>query len=479
MKEKNENKGFVIMMALLMAGMIATMLNQSIINIALPQIMTQFNIAPSTAQWLSTAYLLMSGILVPISAYLVQRFSYKQLFITAMAFFTVGSFICAVSSGFELLLTGRVLQSVGGGILMPLSLNIFMSAFPVEKRGSAMGLLGLGIILAPALGPTVSGYVVEYYNWNILFYAMSAIGLCVLLSAFFFFRFKSEKGNAKLDVIGVIISTIGFGTLLYGISEISSKGWNDPEVISFLTISFIFLTAFVFYAQKKKNPLLEMSVFNNFNFSFTIIVNIILQVALYGGMLLLPIYLQMIRGFSPLDAGLLLLPGSLIMGVMGIVTGKLYDKVGIKPLAIIGMTIMTGITYMLSTLSMDTSYTEIMILYTVRSFGMAFVMMPITTAGLTTIPLELLPHANALSSTLRQVAGAVGTAILVVVMSDQAKYYIQDLGAAVTANSVKLATVHGIDVAFLVATIISAIALVLSFFFKKPNVLQEKLVPEQ
>lgn len=479
MTEKTKVTGFAGMLAIMLAGMIVTMLNQSIINIALPQIMTQFNITASTAQWLSTAYLLVSGILVPISAYLVQRFSYKQLFITAMAFFTVGSFVCAVSTGFELLLAGRVLQSVGGGILMPLSMNIFMSAFPVEKRGSAMGMLGLGMILAPALGPTVSGYVIQYYNWNVLFYAMSVIGLCVLITAFFFFSFKSNRGNAKLDTFGVTISTIGFGTLLYGVSETSSKGWNNPEVIAFLIISFISLTVFVFYALKKKNPLLDMRVFKDFNFSYTLIVNIILQVALYGGMLLLPIYLQMIRGFSPLDAGLLLLPGSLLMGVMGIVTGKLYDKFGIKPLAIIGMAIMTGVTYMLSTLSMDTPYTEIMILYTIRSFGMAFVMMPIVTAGLATIPVAMIPHANALSSTLRQVAASIGTAVLVVVMSNQAKNYIHDLGKAVTADSVKLATIHGINTAFLVATIISAVALVLSFFFKKPEVAQKKLEQEK
>ena len=458
------------MLAILLAGMMVTQLNQSLINIALPQIMTQFNIDASTAQWISTGYMLVIGILVPISAFLVQRFSYRQLFLTAMTFFTVSSFLCAVSTGFTFLLLGRMLQAVGGGILSPLSMNIFLSAFPVEKRGAAMGWLGLGIILAPAIGPTISGYVVQNYHWNILFYAMAAIGACILSAGFFFFSFKSERGDAKLDILGVIISTIGFGSLLYGVSSISSKGWNNPEVITFLFIAVVSLTAFVYYELKKKNPLLEMRVFKDFNFSYTIIVNSILQMGFYGAMLLLTFYLQIVRGFSPLDTGLLLLPGSLLMGVMGIFTGKLYDRFGIKPLAIIGMAIMTGATYMLSTLSMDTSYTEIMILYVIRSFAMSFVITPIISAGLETIPQSLIPHANALINTLRQVSGSIGTALLVIVMSGQEKNYIENLGTAVTADSANLATLHGINIAFLVATAISAVALVMSFFFKKSKV---------
>lgn len=470
MIEKTRNKGFAVMLAIILTGMVVTMLNQSIINIALPQIMNQFSIDADTAQWLVTAYMLVCGILVPISAYLIQKFSYKQLFITAMAFFTVGSYVCAISSGFEVILLGRILQSVGGGLLMPLSMNIFMSAFPVEKRGAAMGLLGVGMILAPAMGPTISGYVIEYYNWHVLFYAMTAIGFGVLMIALFFFDFKNEKGNVKLDVVGVITSSVGFGTLLYGINEISGKGWNDPVVLTFLAISLVSLTTFVCYETRKENPLLDMKVFKDFNFTYTMVVNVILQVTLYGGVMLLPIYLQTVRGFRPLDVGLLLLPGSLLMGLMGIFTGKLSDRIGIKPLAIIGLTIHTVATFMLTMLTMDTPYINVMIMYTMRSFGLSFILMPITSAGLATIPLKLIPHANALSSTLRQVAASIGIAVLVVVMSNQAKDYLQDLGSAATSEAVKLATIYGINQAFFVSTIISAIALFLSFFFKRPKI---------
>lgn len=477
-QKKVSRKGTPGMLIIILIGMIVTMINQSALNTMLPSIMTQLNIAASTAQWLITAYMLVMGILVPISAYFVQKFSYKQLFVTAMAFFALGALVCARSTGFEVLLVGRIIQSIGGGIIMPLSMNIFLAAFPVEKRGSAMGLLGLGMILAPALGPTLGGYVAEYYHWSVLFYGMAAIGSGVIITTFLFFNLEREKGNVKLDVGGTVLSSIGFGTLLYSVSTISSKGWSDPQVITFFLVAVISLTVFVFFELKKEDPLLEIRIFKDFNFSYTIIVNIVLQVALFGGMLLLPVYLQNIRGFTPLDSGFLLLPGTILMGLMGVFTGKLYDKVGIKPLAIVGLTIITGVTYMLSTLSLDTSYKEIMILYTIRCFGMSFVMMPITSAGLVTIPAKLMPHANALSNTLRQVAASIGSAALVVVMADQTKKHIADLGVAVTADATKLAALHGINVAFFVATVICAIALALSFFFTKPKDLQNYAAKE-
>jgi len=464
-----------MLLVVLLAGLMITLLNQTIVNVALPQIMSRFQIDAATAQWLSSGYMLVVGILIPVSAYLVKRFTYKQLFITAIGLFTVGSLVCAVSPNFSILLAGRLLQAAGGGIIMPLAMNIFMLAFPLEKRGAAMGILGLGMILAPAAGPTIGGYVIQYYSLNVLFYAMAILAACILLVSFFQFKFKNECVKVKLDIVGTVVSTIGFGSLLYGISEVGTYGWGDIRVIACLLIAAIALTVFVLYELKKENPLLQMRVFKDFNFSYTTIVNMILNIALYGGMLLLPIYLQTVRGLTPLDSGLLLLPGSLIMGIMGVFTGKLFDKFGIKPLALIGITIMTVTTYMFSTISMETSQAEIMILYIIRSFGMSFVMMPITSAGLMTIKPELIPHATALQNTLKQIAGSVGTAVLIVIMSSAAKTYIANLGTAVQPDSALQATLHGINVAFFVATLISGIVLLLSLFFKSSKSMSKKV----
>jgi drug resistance transporter, EmrB/QacA subfamily len=475
----NKNKGLYFKIGIILLGTIVTTLNQSIINIALPSIMKQLNIDATTAQWLSTGYTLVSGILVPISAYLIQRFSYRHLFIVSMILFTAGSFVCAISPDFSLLLVGRILQAVGSGIVMPLTMNIFMFTFPPEKRGSAMGILGLGLILAPAMGPTVCGYVIEHHNWNVMFYAMAIIAAVVLIVGIIFLDIKNKRGNDKLDILGTILSTLGFGSLLYGISEIGDKGWGNHEVIAFIAASVVLLAVFVIYSLKRKNPLLEMRVFTDFYFSYTLIVNLVLNVALYGGMLLLPIYLQMIHGYTPLEAGLLLLPGSLVMGIMGVFTGKLFDRFGIRPLAVFGIAIMTIATYMFSKLNLNTSYGHIMFFYTLRSFGMSFVMMPMSTAGLMTIKPNLIPHATALQNTLKQIAASVGTAILVVIMSDQSKDYIKNLGTSIQPNSVTLATIHGINSAFLVATLISGVSWCLSLFLRRASIAKTiPVIPE-
>jgi EmrB/QacA subfamily drug resistance transporter len=471
-KSKSGKGGLFI---IILSGLMITLLNQTVINVALPQIMSRLQIGAATAQWLSSGYMLAVGILIPVSAYLAKRFTYRQLFITAIALFTVGSLVCAVSLNFSVLLAGRLLQAAAGGILMPLAMNIFMLVFPLEKRGAVMGILGLGMVLAPAIGPTAGGYVIQYYNLDALFYAMAILAACILLASFFLFKFKNECAKVKLDMVGTVTSTIGFGFLLYGISEVGTYGWGDLKVTACLAIAVIALTVFVLYELKKENPLLQMRVFRNFNFSYTTIVNMILNIALYGGMLLLPIYLQTVRELTPLDSGLLLLPGSLIMGIMGVFTGKLFDKFGIKPLALAGITIMSITTYMYSKLSMGTSHAEIMILYIIRSFGMSFVMMPINSAGLMTIKPELIPHATALQNTLKQIAGSVGTAVLIVIMSAESRGYMANLGATVKPDSALPATLHGINVAFFAAALISGVALFLSLFFKSTKSTPQKV----
>ncbi|TDL99016.1 DHA2 family efflux MFS transporter permease subunit [Macrococcus brunensis] len=478
----------------LMIGMFIAILNQTLINVALPVLINDFGITTSTAQWLTTGFMLVNGILVPISAFLIQRFTYRQLFMTAMMFFTVGSLICAIAGNFPMMMVGRLTQAVGAGILMPLGTNIFMSIFPPDKRGAAMGMMGIAFILAPAIGPTLTGWVIQNYHWNVMFYGMFIIGAIALLIGSVWFKIAQPTHNAKLDIPGVIFSTIGFGSILYGFSEAGNKGWDSPVVDSTIIIGLIFVGLFVYRELSMKNPMMDLSTLKYSGFSFTTLINIIVTMALFGGMILLPIYLQSIRGFSPLDSGLLLLPGSLLMGLMGPIAGRLFDKVGIKPLAIFGLAIMTYATWELTKLNMDTPYSHILGIYILRSFGMAFIMMPIMTAGMNSLPGRLIPHGNAFSNTIRQLAGSIGTAILVTVMTQQTSAHIGDIansldktnpavmnqiqqaGQAVGSDALgtqmmlgrmqQLATINGINDAFWVATVLSALAFILSFFLK-------------
>lgn len=478
----------------MMFGMFIAILNQTLLNVALPVINNEFSISASTGQWLMTGFMLVNGILIPISAFLISKYSYRKLFLIAMVLFTIGSIVCAISFNFPMMMTGRVVQAIGAGILMPLGSNVFMTIFPPEKRGAAMGTLGIAFILAPAIGPTLSGWIVQNYHWNIMFYGMFAIGLVSIIISFFWFKIYQQTYNPKPDVPGIVFSTLGFGLLLYGFSEAGNDGWTSLTVSLSLVIGLIFTILFVVREVRMKNPMLDMSALKYSGFTLTTLINVIVTMSLFGGMILLPIYLQNLRGFSPLDSGLLLLPGSLIMGFMGPIAGKMLDSFGIKPLALIGLTIMTIATWELTQLNMDTPYTTILVIYIVRSFGMSFIMMPIMTAGMNSLPQRLIPHGNAISNTVRQLAGSIGTAILVTVMTqnttshlanmsdnldstnpmiqEQVKALSDSVGGDDAGKSVlieylnKLATVQGINDAFWIATLFSVIALILSLFLK-------------
>ncbi|SCB01567.1 Drug resistance transporter, EmrB/QacA [Bacillus mycoides] len=503
-----ENVNVKAVVAVLILGMFVSILNQTIINVALPPLMNEFNVSTSTAQWLITGFMLVNGILVPISAFLVSRFTYRKLFIAAMLFFTVGSIICATSGNFTMMMTGRVVQAVGAGILMPVGMNIFMTLFPPNKRGAAMGLLGVAMILAPAIGPTVTGWVIENYSWNLMFYGMFVIGLIITFLSLKFFTLAQPVSKTKLDVFGVISSSIGLGSLLYGFSEAGNNGWTSAEVVITLIIGVIGLAVFIWRELTTDNKMLDLQVFKYPTFTFTLVINAIVTMALFGGMLLLPVYLQNIRGFTPMESGLLLLPGSLIMGIMGPVAGKLFDKYGIRPLAIVGLAITTFATYKFTTLSMDTPYSVIMTDYIIRSIGMSFIMMPIMTAGMNALPMKLISHGTATQNTSRQVAGSIGTAILITLMTQQTTAHVADYGNMLTTSNPilvdkvhgmgqslaalagsaqagdamstqllfgqisKLSAINGINDAFLIATILAGIAWVLSFFLpsgNKPN----------
>ena len=510
---KNQESNFIFgkgitrgkILAAMLFGMFIAILNQTLLNVALPKINTEFNISASTGQWLMTGFMLVNGILIPISAFLFNKYSYRKLFIIGLALFTLGSLVCAISFNFPIMMSGRVLQAIGAGILMPLGSNVIVTIFPPEKRGVAMGTMGIAMILAPAIGPTLSGYIVQNYHWNVMFYGMFFIGIIAIVIGLFWFKLYQSTTNPKADIPGIIYSTIGFGSLLYGFSEAGNKGWGSTEIVTMFIVGTVFIIFFILRELRMKAPMLSLEVLKYPTYTLTTVINMIVMMSLYGGMILLPLYLQNLRGFSALDSGLLLLPGALVMGALGPVAGKLLDTIGIKPLAIFGIGIMTYATWELSKLNMDTTYLHIMWIYIVRSFGMAFVMMPIITAGMNALPPRLISHGNAFVNTMRQLAGSIGTAILVTVMTTQQTNHLsafseeldktnpviqdhmrelaQQYGGESAAMKVllehvnKLASVEGVNDAFIVATIISAIALILSLFLqgkKKAQLSAEK-----
>lgn len=462
--------------AVMLAGAVIAFLNQTVINVALPQMMHYFKITAATANWLATIFMLTNGIVIPITAFLMERFTTRQLYLTSIGLFAIGTFICAVGPVFSVILVGRVVQAVGAGILFPLITNVIFTIFPADRRGYAMGLFGVAMNFAPAVGPTLAGWIIETHSWRVMFFIIFPIALINFIVAIFLVKNVSPTSRPKLDVLGVILSTIGFGGILYGFSEAGTKGWGDTEVIALFFIGGISLSLFVWRQLVVNHPILEFRIFRYKMFTLTSIINIIVTMTMFSGMILMPIYMQNIRGFSPLQAGLVLLPGGIVMGIMSPITGRLFDKYGAKWLAVSGLAITIITTYALAILKTNTSFTYIILVYTLRMFGMAILMMPIFTAGLNDLGLSLNRYGTAMVNTLRMVAGAIGMAFFVSIMTNQGTNHIKEIMTKkrifptdkihMTA-AINEGTVMGINDAFMLATYMAIIAFVLSFFIKR------------
>jgi len=460
----------VLLFVILVGGFIS-ILNQTILNVALSSFMEVFHVDGTTVQWLSTGFMLVNGVLIPVTAFLMKRFSTRQLFISSMLLLLLGSIFCAAAPNFAILLTGRMIQAAGAGIIMPLMMNTVMFIFPPEKRGTAMGLVGVSLIFAPAIGPTLSGFIVEYVSWHWLFIGMIPIVAVVILLAFKYLVNVNEGEKAELDVFSVVLSTIGFGLLLYGFSNAGSHGWDDLWVLVEIIGGVLVLIYFTIRQLRASDPFLNVRVFQNKIFTMTSLINIIVTMMLYADLILLPIYLQNGRGFTAFDAGLLLLPGAVINALLSPVTGRLSDKFGAKPLFIIGLLLVVPSMWIVTDLTETTSFTFIMVRTIILRIGLSFITMPLNTVGLNALPKELVTHGTAASGTVRQIGGAIGTAIVVTIFTAKQTVYVGDLTAqGKTEGIMSLSSIFASSDAYYFMTILGAIALVITIFtpLKKP-----------
>lgn len=460
-----------LLVVVLLIGTFCTVLNQTLLTTAFPALMKAFDISASSVQWLTTGFLLVNGIMIPISAWLINKFSSKRLYLTAMTIFLIGTITCFIAPNFSTLLIGRLIQAAGVGISMPLLQNIMLSIFPPEKRGSAMGMAGIVIGLAPALGPTLSGWIIDHYTWRDLFGMVIPIVILVLVLAIFLMKSVIQLSNPSIDVLSALLSTIGFGSLLYGFSSVGNDGWGSLKVIGFLIIGVVVIGLFVWRQLHLEHPFLELRVFKSPTFTIAAILSGVVNMAMVGAEMVLPLYIQNIRGESAFHSGLMLLPGALIMGLMMPITGAIFDKHGAKRLAISGMLILTAATLPFAFLTQETPVTMIVILYAMRMFGISMVMMPVTTSGMNALPMNLISHGTAVNNTFRQVASSIGTAVLISILTNVTK---DNLPKASLLKSLPLsykdqainATLSGYHAAFFVAVIFGLVGFIITFFLK-------------
>lgn len=478
--DNQEKKPPYLVIAILFFGAFVSFLNNSLLNVALPTIMTDFEKDYATVQWLATGYMLVSGVLIPVSAFLITRFKNRHLFITSMALFTIGTALAAFAPNFGLLLAGRMVQAAGSSVMGPLLMNIMLVSFPREKRGAAMGIFGLVMITAPAIGPTLSGYIVEYWDWRLLFEMILPFAVISLVLAIWKLENIMETRNSSLDYFSVVLSIIGFGGLLYGCSTASSDGWDSAQTLVPLIVGAIGIIWFGIRQFRLEQPLLDLRVYKYPMFALGSIISMVNAAAMFSGMILTPAYVQSVRHISPLDSGLMMLPGAVVMGLMSPITGKLFDKFGPRVLAFIGLAITAYSTYLLAGVDLETTKMTIIVIYTLRMFGMSMVMMPIMTNGLNQLPTRLNPHGTAVNNTVQQVVGSIGTALFVTLMNSVATSKGEELAKAADPANLQdqkfmlglqqQALLEGIQVSFLVATGVTGLALILTLFLKRVDV---------
>lgn len=459
------------LMVTLMCGTFCTALTTNMLVTAYPTLMTRFDISSATVQWLTTGFLLVMGIMIPISAWLINNFSLRTIYLTALSFFLAGLVISYTAPSFAMIFLGRLVQAIGVGITFPTIQTVLLVTFPADKRGSMMGLGGIVIGLAPALGPTVSGWILDNATWRDLFGVMIPPVILVLILSLIFVRPVIPVKKSPIDTLAIILSTIGFGSLLYGFSEVGEQGWGSVSVISGIVVGLIFIGLFARHEWPQADPFLNVRLLKIPSFTIASFVTALSNTAMIGIQVVLPMYLQQVRGLSPFHSGLMILPGALVYGIVSLISGNLYDRMGGRRLALIGTFLLTLGTLPFALLTRSTPYSYIICEYTILMIGVALVTMPITAASSIDLKGLQLSHGTAVNSTMRQVTTSMGTAILGSVLANvmanhtPAHSLLTSAPLAYQSQSYA-AAMSGFHAAFLVATAFGIIDLVFAIFIK-------------
>ena len=451
------------MMGTLLAGAFLALMAETFLNNALPTIMAEFHVSQATAQWLSTAYLLVVGLMIPVSAWVFSNFRSRHTFIAMMVTFLAGSLVCFFSGGhFVLLLIGRIIQALAAGSLMPFIQNVVLLLFPPDRRGVALGVVGLVVALGPTVGPTLSGFILEHWSWRALFVLLAALSASILGASFFLVYTVNDQVRTHLDVLSVIYSYLGFGLLLYALSAIGDKGGASAFDLGLLLAGLLVVVLFCRRQLHLESPLVNLRVFTNATFNLTSLLSTLSNIAMVGVELVLPLYLQNTRGSSALTSGLVMLPGAIVMGIFNPLSGMIYQRIGARNISLLGYTVLLAGTLPMIWFDTATSLILIAGCYALRLVGVALVMMTTFTEGINALPLELAAHGNAAASTVRQVGGSLGTAAAMMIVTIGAERARQ--GGPMSAQALD----QGYQWAFIFLAVIALIGLCGSLFLK-PN----------
>lgn len=420
-------------------GTFMSILDSTIVNIAIPRLQSAFGTDLNSVQWVLTAYTLAQGVATPLTAFLADRVGIKRFYIMSLVGFTLGSALCGIAWSLPVLIIFRIFQGVTGAFLTPLAITLLYREFPPQERGMVMGAFGVPILIAPAIGPTIGGYIVTYINWQLIFFINLPIGIVGLLMAFFFLQEGEIIRNKAFDIPGFLLSAVGLGLLLYGLSDASTDGWLSGPVLGTLVGGALLLIIFVYVelnaARQGRQPLLDLTVFADRSFTTSSIASLLVIFSLFGGLFLVPVYLENLRGLSAFNAGLVLLPQAFASMVTMLIGGRLVDKFGVRAIVIPGLIIMSVALWLYSMLDLYIPIGQFQWLLILRSCGIGLCMQPLMVSALANIEPRRLSQASSVSTTLRFVGSSLTVAILATMVQSQNKIHYAHLAERVTATS--------------------------------------------
>ena len=420
-------------------GAFMSILDQTIVNIAIPRLQNAFGANLNSVQWVLTAYILTQGVVTPTTSFFADRLGTKRFYVIALSVFTIGSALCGLAWNLPVLIIFRVLQGVGGAFLFPLSITMLYREFPANQRGLASGIFGIAALLAPAVGPTLGGYFVTYADWPLIFFVNVPIGILGIVLGILLLREFRPEGHTSFDVPGFVLAAVGLTALLYALSDASTDGWGSVKVLGCLTAGVIFLCLFVIVeltlSKSGKQPLVNLHLFANEPFLISNITNILITFAFFGGLFLLPVYLQNLRGLNAFQAGLLLLPQAFASIVSALIGGRIVDRYGVRVVVVPGLLILGFTLWQLSSLTLYTPYWWLQILFVLRGLALGVIIQPLNVSALAEINPRQFAQASSLYTVLRFVSTSLGIAVLATLVQAQAKVHYSYLAGQITFGS--------------------------------------------
>lgn len=472
MKIKQEEKTpFWSVMFAIFFGVFLGTFNMSAVNVALPTFIKTFNASLDSVKWILTGFMLATGTACPLTGYLGEKFSYKRLYLFALIGFTLSSILCAFSPNIFLLITFRVIQGIFSGLIIPATMTIIYQVIPSKRQAFAASLWSMASMLAPAVAPTLSGWLIQNFSWRAIFMINVPIGIIAIVMIVLFIPQYNLSNSASFDFIGFsTVITLSL-SILIAFSEGSIWGWGSLKTISLILVGIISLVLFISRELKISSPALNIRVFKFTKYTLSVIVLSLVTISLYIGTLLTPLFLQNTQHLSALDTGIILLLPSLAMALMMPIVGTLYSRIEPRILIIIGICFIALGSWKLSSLTLNIPHSYIIFWMIIRYVGISFSTMPITNSGMSIIPRNLSGHASSINNWLRQVSSSLAIGIFSSLLITRTEYHVKILNNGSTTYNLihEKAYTLGINDLFFASTIIVLIALPLSFMLKKEN----------